>query len=420
MGGVLGRAKTAHREYYAISGMTVAMRDAEGIKYLLTGHLGYDAENRLVSVSGAMTASFAYDGDGKRVRSTIGSTTTYFIGNIYELTGETATKYYYAGATRFAMRVDTADPYYLLSDHLGSTTVTTDASGNFVTELRYSPWGEVRSGTAPTSYTFTGQYSNVSDFGLMYYNARWMDPSLGRFAQADSIVPDGVQGYDRYAYANNSPVNYTDPSGHAVECGITPGGTCKGVGPLEPTLVRDQNGISGAAHLGLPPESAANGLTNVWNITTGIYSVLLEPVDWVISGAECAQGRCSVWMLAGLLPFVPSSVGRYGDDIADAARRADVPGTALRINGETAATRNGRAAHTSYPDLLGDYSLDYNRSMRGSKLRPDAIDYVNRIVRELKPNTASGLARGLKQLDRYVDELMTITGEQWVGILDLY
>jgi len=37
---------------------------------------------------------------------------------------------------------------------------------------------------------------------------------LGRFAQADSIVPGGVQGYDRYAYVNNNPLRYTDPSGH--------------------------------------------------------------------------------------------------------------------------------------------------------------------------------------------------------------
>jgi len=51
-------------------------------------------------------------------------------------------------------------------------------------------------------------------FGLMFYNARWYDPVLGRFAQADTIVPGGVQGLDRYAYANNSPMNYVDPSGH--------------------------------------------------------------------------------------------------------------------------------------------------------------------------------------------------------------
>ncbi len=48
----------------------------------------------------------------------------------------------------------------------------------------------------------------------MFYNARWYDPAIGRFAQADSIVPPGVQGYDRYAYANNNPLKYTDPSGH--------------------------------------------------------------------------------------------------------------------------------------------------------------------------------------------------------------
>jgi RHS repeat-associated protein len=52
-------------------------------------------------------------------------------------------------------------------------------------------------------------------FGLMFYNARWYDPALGRFAQADSIVPGGVQGLDRYAYVNNSPVVYVDPSGHS-------------------------------------------------------------------------------------------------------------------------------------------------------------------------------------------------------------
>jgi pimeloyl-ACP methyl ester carboxylesterase len=51
----------------------------------------------------------------------------------------------------------------------------------------------------------------------MFYNARWYDPALGRFAQADSIVPGGVQGYDRYAYVNNSPLNHTDPSGYCTD-----------------------------------------------------------------------------------------------------------------------------------------------------------------------------------------------------------
>ncbi|MBL8091502.1 MAG: RHS repeat-associated core domain-containing protein, partial [Anaerolineales bacterium] len=75
-------------------------------------------------------------------------------------------------------------------------------------ETRYS------SGTNPTDYTYTGQYSYTSDFGLMFYNARWYDSSLSRFAQADTIVPGGIQALDRYAYVNNSPVMYIDPSGH--------------------------------------------------------------------------------------------------------------------------------------------------------------------------------------------------------------
>jgi RHS repeat-associated protein len=124
---------------------------------------------------------------------------------------------------------------YLLTDHLGSTSLTTDSSGASVSELRYTPFGEIRySWTAnlsttlpytPTRYTFTGQYSYMDDpapsarqgFGLMFYVSRWYDPSLGRFVQADTLIPESTQGtqaWDRYAYVNNSPVNYTDPSGH--------------------------------------------------------------------------------------------------------------------------------------------------------------------------------------------------------------
>ncbi|KXK10958.1 MAG: YD repeat-/RHS repeat-containing protein, partial [Chloroflexi bacterium OLB14] len=119
---------------------------------------------------------------------------------------------------------------YIFGDHLGSTSLITNESGNLVSETKYKACplaikrlgmlreGEIRysSGANPTDYTFTGQFSYADDFGLMFYNARWYDPSLGRFAQADTIVPSGVQGYDRYAYVNNSPVIYTDPSGHKI------------------------------------------------------------------------------------------------------------------------------------------------------------------------------------------------------------
>jgi RHS repeat-associated protein len=80
-------------------------------------------------------------------------------------------------------------------------------------------WGEVRyaSGNTLTKHQYTGQFSYEAEFGLYFYNARWYDSSLGRFAQADTLIPGSVQGYDRYAYGLNNPARYIDPSGH-VSC----------------------------------------------------------------------------------------------------------------------------------------------------------------------------------------------------------
>ena len=46
----------------------------------------YDAENRMTAVSGAATATFVYDGDGKRVKVVVGGVTTTYIGNYFEWT----------------------------------------------------------------------------------------------------------------------------------------------------------------------------------------------------------------------------------------------------------------------------------------------------------------------------------------------
>ena len=48
-----------------------------------------------------------------------------------------------------------------------------------------------------------------SSLGLLFYNARFYDPSLARFIQAETDRAGGVQGLDRYAYSYNNPVKYT-------------------------------------------------------------------------------------------------------------------------------------------------------------------------------------------------------------------
>jgi hypothetical protein len=107
--------------------------------------LSSDAENRLVGVSGYVTASFVYDGDGNRVKGIIGGVTTAYIGNYFEWTGSTNSmnvkpRYYYAGTTRVAERTGSSTLNYLLGDHLGSQSITTNTSGTKTGEIRYFSW----------------------------------------------------------------------------------------------------------------------------------------------------------------------------------------------------------------------------------------------------------------------------------------
>jgi RHS repeat-associated protein len=219
-------------------------RTLSGSAYNLT----YDAENHLTEVrkNGNLQATFTYDGDGNRVKAVWEGMPNHpiiaYIGNYYEYqtAGATTTvrQYYYADATRVAMRVD-GDLYWLLGDHLGSTSRVANENGTPLAngEQRYKPWGEKRYPTGasglPTTFRYTGQRQETGlgpsgGEGLYYYGARWYDPALGRFVQADTIVPKpgSAQAWDRYAYVNNSPLRYTDPSGHREDGPCGPGDVC--------------------------------------------------------------------------------------------------------------------------------------------------------------------------------------------------
>jgi RHS repeat-associated protein len=73
----------------------------------------------------------------------------------------------------------------------------------------------------PTDFTYTGQRSETASFGLMYYGARWYDPALGRFTQADTVIPGAgnPMAWDRFGYVSNNPLRYTDSTGHVLDAG---------------------------------------------------------------------------------------------------------------------------------------------------------------------------------------------------------
>ena len=76
-----------------------------------------------------------------------------------------------------------------MKDHLGGTSLTLNDTGGVHGELFYTAFGETlySMGTTPTDVRYTGQ-REAADIGLYFYNARWYDPALGRFAQADTLI----------------------------------------------------------------------------------------------------------------------------------------------------------------------------------------------------------------------------------------
>ena len=242
------------------------------------------------------------------------------MGTYYEVTGSAITKYYYAGTSRVAMRTSSG-VRYIFGDHLGSTSITADGSGSNSVRQVYKAWGEVRysSGSLPTKYTFTGQYGYASsgEIGLLYYVARFYDPSLSRFISADTIVPDpdSALSWDRYLYARGNPLKYTDPSGHDI-C-LDGEDFC--YDQNKRIFKGDKKWLKEFSYSPIEREE----LIRKNLIETGdlLFRVIVEPYDWLRIGIDCMEGECSGWDLLGLLPLLPAGLTRYGDDVIELTGR---------------------------------------------------------------------------------------------------
>ncbi|MBI5280355.1 MAG: RHS repeat-associated core domain-containing protein [Candidatus Solibacter usitatus] len=178
----------------------------------------YDVENRLVSVTTPNgVESYAYSVRNERLwKQAQGQEKTYFLyGAFGELVGSYRTctsgtsTFFCEGKERvyFAGRL-------ILSENVG---VTADRLGSVVSGMRYYPYGEQVGGATAEEREKFGTYWRDSISGLDYARNRYYGSTWGRFTSADPYVMSGglgnPQGWNRYAYVENDPVNYGDPSG---------------------------------------------------------------------------------------------------------------------------------------------------------------------------------------------------------------
>ena len=198
-----------------------------------TQSLEWDAEGNLAKVTNAdgRSSTYVYDAGGERLlRKDPGAVTLYLPGTEVYLdtsTGVVTGKRYYShGGTTVAVRTSTGGLTFLTADHQGTTTTTVRASDLRVSRRYFDPFGNSR-GPEPASWPddkgFVGGTKDVT--GLTHLGAREYDPATGRFISVDPIMdltdPQQMHGY---AYANNSPVTFSDPTGLLMGSACGPDG----------------------------------------------------------------------------------------------------------------------------------------------------------------------------------------------------
>lgn len=254
-----------HTYSYDPNGNMITRGPAGGVQTL-----SYDPLNRLESVSSASaTVTFGYDFSDARLWRQKGAALSLWIDELYEERGGKTYCHVIADGRRICtfeplklrllttptVSVPTPAPtpipipaggggggiaiggtmvrvaqriplgnklYYYHSDQLSSTKLITNRNGNVIEHLQNSAYGEevyeLASNGFDPSNRYTDQVADL-DTGLTYYRSRYYDPQLGRFTQADTIVPGpfNPQAYNRYSYVLNNPFKYNDPTGHSAE-----------------------------------------------------------------------------------------------------------------------------------------------------------------------------------------------------------
>lgn len=186
--------------------------------------LTWDAQGRLVNVDGTGNddATFVYTADGDRlIRREAGVATVYLPGG-QEVSYKAAThvtsgtRYYGFNGQTVAVRTGPGygDVTTLVSDPHGTAQVAVDNADNQLTRRYFDPYGAPLTSGADWDGDHGFLDKPTDGTGLTQVGARYYDPTTGRFISVDPVMDlADPQQWQGYAYANNNPVTYSDPSG---------------------------------------------------------------------------------------------------------------------------------------------------------------------------------------------------------------
>ncbi|MEM7050991.1 MAG: FG-GAP-like repeat-containing protein [Acidobacteriota bacterium] len=173
---------------------------------------------------------------------------------------------------------------FLHRNHLGSTQMTTDQSGEVVNRYAYAAYGALAEAQGPNDVRpkFTGRELD-SGGDLYYFSARYLDPVTGRFLTADDGPAGSIDRQDTfnaYAYAFDAPTSLIDPTGHAPQIlgglvvlgkGIAKVGSMLGKAALKGAAVA--KGMGSSSQLSIAMASGKSAATTK-SVTAGTKSLL--------------------------------------------------------------------------------------------------------------------------------------------------
>jgi RHS repeat-associated protein len=238
--------------------------------------LSWDPEGHLATAAstgtGAVSQSYLYDDQGRRIRKTSGASTTHYLYDGADIHAEYATwatpqAVYAHGAgtdepiAKLAGATDEpgADARYYHADGQGSITAQTQG-GTLYGWVMQDPWGviQISLGSGAPKYGYSYQGRERDETGLVYYRNRYYDPlsvgiGVNRFVSRDPLGPAG--GTSPYAAFGNDPVDYGDPDG-LMPRAVNPFGdyaSFSGLGASSPSMIS-----SGRTNLATISNSPAN------------------------------------------------------------------------------------------------------------------------------------------------------------------
>ncbi len=238
----------------------------------------YDGENRPVSVNSS-AVTYGYGPDGKRLSKVAGTTSYLYLGADLERStgpsGQTWTKYLHADVKQVGSGAS-ATNFWLHRDHLKTVRLITGPTGFNQPQQRYDYLAYGKRATAATSHFehkgFIGERHD-EEVGLMYLNARYYDPLIGRFIQPDTWDPTlpGV-GINRYAYALNDSINLSDPNGHVVETAIDIASIAIGIESFGSNVAKGNFGLAAIDALGIGLDAVAAATPGV----PGVFGIAIK------------------------------------------------------------------------------------------------------------------------------------------------